>query len=56
MKFFIGTDSGSGCKYSDKEDFMHEVSLMVDDCIANGGTFFAVTVDSDASCYCNECD
>ena len=24
---------------------------MIDDCIENGGTYFDVTVDADASCY-----
>lgn len=55
MKFTIETlnDSGSGMKYSTKEDFLKEIALMIDDCIANGGTFFDVQVDSDASCFCD---
>ena len=44
-------DSGSGMEYSTKEEFLKEISLMIDDCIANGGTFFDVCVDSDASCF-----
>lgn len=53
MKFTIETlnDNGSGMKYSTKEEFLKEISLMIDDCIANGGTFFDVQVDSDASCF-----
>lgn len=53
MKFFIETinDNGSGMKYNNKEDFLKKVSLMIDDCISNGGTFFDVQVDSDASCF-----
>ena len=31
---------------------MKELGLMIDDCIANGGTFFDIQVDSDASCFC----
>ena len=53
INFTIETlnDNGSGMKYTSKEAFMKEISLMVDDCIANGGTFFDVQVDSDASCF-----
>lgn len=58
MKFYIETinDSGSGMKYSTKEDFLQEISLMIDDCIANGGRFFDAQIDSDASCFYCECD
>lgn len=53
MEFTIETlnDCGSGMRYRSKEDFMKEVSLMIDDCIANGGTFFDIQVDSDVSCF-----
>jgi hypothetical protein len=56
MKFYIETlnDSGSGMKYNTKEDFLKEISLMIDDCIANGGTFFDAQIDSDASCFYQE--
>lgn len=56
MKFYIETlnDSGSGMEYKTKEDFLNEISLMIDDCIANGGTFFDAQIDSDASCFYNE--
>lgn len=56
MKFCIETinDNGSGMKYNTKEEFLKEISLMIDDCIANGGTFFDVQVDSDASCFYND--
>jgi hypothetical protein len=52
-KFTITTinDNGSGMKYSTKEELMKEISLMIDDCITNGGTRFDVTVDSDVSCF-----
>ena len=58
MKFTIETlnDNGSGMRYMTKEDFLKEVSLMIDDCIANGGTFFDIQVDSDASCFYNDED
>ena len=61
MKFTIETlnDNGSGMAYNTKEEFLKEISLMIDDCIANGGTFFDVQVDSDVSCFYqgdkNEC-
>ena len=53
MKFTIETlnDNGSGMEYKTKEEFMKEIGLMIDDCIANGGTFFDIQVDSDASCF-----
>ena len=55
MIFYIETtnDNGSGMKYNTKEEFLKEISLMIDDCIDNGGTFFDVQVDSDASCFYN---
>lgn len=58
MKFYIETlnDNGSGMEYKTKEDFLKEISLMIDDCIANGGTFFDAQIDSDASCFCNNKD
>lgn len=58
INFTIETlnDNGSGMEYTSKEAFMKEISLMVDDCIANGGTFFDIWVDSDASCFCTDED
>lgn len=57
MIFSIYTlnDNGSGMGYYSKEAFLRELSLEIDDCIANGGTFFSVSVDADASCfYCDK--
>lgn len=52
MKYFIGTNDGaSGQKFTHKEDLLEELSLMIDDCIANGGTYFEITVDADANCF-----
>ena len=53
MKFYINTlnDNGSGMKYKRKRDFLNEISQMIDDCIDNGGTYFDVQIDSDASCF-----
>lgn len=53
MKFYIETlnDNGSGMVYTTKEDFLKEVSRMVDDCVTNGGSFFDIQVDSDVSCF-----
>ena len=53
INFTIETlnDNGSGMEYASKEAFLKEISLMIDDCIANGGTFFDIQVDSDASCF-----
>ena len=58
MKFYIQTlnDSGSGMKYSTKEACMKEIGWMIDDCIANGGTYISFDVDSDASCFYQEED
>ena len=53
MKYYIQTinDSGSGMKYNTKEECLKEIGLMIDDCIANGGTFISFDVDADASCF-----
>lgn len=44
-------DNGSGCAYYTKEKFLEEISAMIDDCIANGGTHFDAEIVTDASCY-----
>lgn len=49
--FYIGTDNGSGMEFSSKEDFLQEISMMIDDCGANGGTRFDITVEADADCF-----
>jgi hypothetical protein len=53
MDFYINTmnDNGSGMEYHTKEDLLAEIGLMIDDCIANGGTYISFDVDSDASCF-----
>lgn len=53
MKYSIDTiiDNGSGMEYYTKEEFLKEISLMIDDCIANGGTYFGASIDTDASCF-----
>ena len=56
MTFYIGSNSGSGQEFNNKEDFLKELSLMIDDCEANGGTQFDVTVEADASCFCDPSD
>ena len=56
MKFGIYTmiDNGSGMKYSTKEEFLNELSRMIDDCEANGGTHFDVEVLTNKSCFLDE--
>lgn len=56
MKFYIETinDNGSGMEYNTKEEFLKELSLMIDDCIENGVTYFDANIDADASCFYNE--
>lgn len=56
MKFTIETinDSGSGMSYNTKEEFLTEISRLIDDCIENGGTFFDAQIDADASCFYND--
>lgn len=55
ISFSIETlnDNGSGMSYNSAEEFLQEISMMIDDCIANGGTYFDVQVDADASCFYN---
>lgn len=57
MRFYIYTvlDNGSGMRYNTKEEFLKEIELMIDDCIANGGTFFDANIETDTSCFdCGE--
>lgn len=58
MRFSIDTlfDNGSGMEYHDKESFLKEVGLMIDDCMENDGTYFSISVDTDASCFCSDDD
>lgn len=54
MKFSIYTENGSGQKYNNIEDFLNEIRLQIEDCKANGGTYYSLTIDSDASCFLEE--
>ena len=56
MKFTIETtnDNGSGMRYNTKEEFLAEISRLIDDCVENGGTFFDAQIDADASCFYND--
>jgi hypothetical protein len=56
MKFYISDTytNGSGQVFKNKEDFLKELSLMIDDCISNGGTYFDASIDTDASCFNEE--
>lgn len=56
MDFYINTINGSGMKYNTKEELLEEIGLMIDDCIANGGTYISLEVDADASCFLMEDD
>lgn len=58
MQFEIYTmsDNGSGMVYQTKEEFLHELSLMIDDCISNGGRYFTAHIDAGASCFYNNTD
>ena len=51
LSIYTMNDNGSGMQYQTKEEFLRELSLMIDDCITNGGTFFSVEVDTNASCF-----
>ena len=56
MKFYISDTftNGSGQEFTDKEAFLQELSLMIEDCENNGGTTFDITVNSDASCFVDD--
>ena len=56
IKFTIETlnDNGSGMKYTSKNEVLREISLMIDDCQRNGGTFMDFQIDSDVSCFYSE--
>lgn len=53
MLFSIYTliDNGSGMEFHSKEEFLKEMSLMIDDCINNGGSSFTALVNTDKSCF-----
>lgn len=53
MKYYIQTssDNGSGMKYNTKEELLKEIGFMIDDCIANGGTYMCFDISADASCF-----
>lgn len=51
MNFYIGTNGGSGMKFETKEAFLKEIEMMIEDCVANGGSQFDIAVDADASCF-----
>lgn len=51
MRFNIYTmNDSSGVTYSNKEDFLQELSQMIDDCISSGCSLFNVEVDTNANC------
>lgn len=49
-------DNGSGIKYYSKNEFLTEISRMVDDALLNGCTFIDFQCDSDASFFANNSD
>lgn len=56
MDFYIGTNTGTGMRFKTKEEFLKEIEMMINDCIANGGSQFDITVDADASCFYERTD
>lgn len=55
MKFYINENfDGSVQEFSTKAGFIHVLASMIDDCLANGGTIFNITVDTDATCFNTE--
>ena len=53
MRFYIYIKNGSGVgiKYHKKENFLKEIIFMIKDCIASGGTYFSVSIETDANCF-----
>lgn len=54
FEIYTEFDNGSGMDYQSKEEFLEEMSRMIDDCTLNGGTYFRVSVDTNASCFAPE--
>lgn len=56
MDLFIADSfsNGSGQTFTSKTQFLEELSRMIDDCESNGGTFFDVLVNTNASCFSTE--
>ena len=51
MMFYINTENSSGMKFKNKEEFLAEIKLMVETCIANGGNEFSIEVYTNAECF-----
>lgn len=51
MNFSIYTESGSGCEYFNKDQFLEELSKMIDDAKDNGASYFEAEVSCDAFHY-----
>lgn len=56
MDYSIYTQGGTGLKYTTKEDFLNEISDMIDKSIGHGGSWVSIELFSDASVYENEED
>lgn len=44
ITFYILTEGGSGMKFYNKEDFLEEISFLIEDCENQGGTEFDIEV------------
>lgn len=53
-RIYTTYDNGSGMTYNTKEEFMNEISAMIDDFIINGGKSFIAEINTDASCFHND--
>lgn len=51
MEFSIYNEDGSGMKYTDIERFIDEIRMQIRDCIDNGGTYYSIIINADASCF-----
>lgn len=51
MEFYIDMENGTGMKYDTKEEFIEELSRMIDDCAKHEGKYFSAFVDADANCF-----
>lgn len=51
MEFYVDMENGTGMKYTNKKDFLDELSRMIDDCAKHGGSYFSTFVDADANCF-----
>lgn len=54
MDFDINTsidNENVNITFNSKEEFLQNLSVLIDNCIANNGSYFEIMIDSDTNCF-----